>query len=91
MTTLFLSPHYFWPVYAADDPLAGKDCSLPFEPATPLSRSQSLEGLFEQTHCALRALNLTLYFASGTSEIQENRQVLRARRRGPISPSKKQL
>ena len=49
-------------------PSAGGNCSLLCLPATPLSWSQTLEGVFEQY--SSRALNLALCIASGTSEIQ---------------------
>ena len=40
------------------DPLSGKHFSLPFLPATPLSPSRTLEGLFELTRRPSRALDL---------------------------------
>ena len=44
-----------------------------FLPATHLSWSQTLEGLFELTGCPLSALNLAPGVASGTTEIQVTR------------------
>ena len=36
----------------------GENCSRVFLPASPLSQSQTLEGLFELTQRPLRALNV---------------------------------
>ena len=40
-----------------NDPWSGKHYSLPFLPATPLSPSPILEGVFELTQCPSRALD----------------------------------
>ena len=60
-------------------------CSIPFLPATPLSPSWTLEGLFELTWRPSRAL--TSCIASGTTEIQGHREVCHARPGGPRTPS----
>ena len=45
-----------------NDPLSGKDISLPFLPEKPLSPFQTIEGLFELTRHPLRALKSTRCF-----------------------------
>ena len=55
---LFVKYHWFaWPSRQINDPLSGKQYSLPFLPATPSSPSQTLEGLFELTRRPSRALD----------------------------------
>ena len=68
-------------------PLWGKRYSLPFFPATPWSQSQTLEGLFELTQRPFSGPRLASSVASGTTEKQGHRQVCRARRGGPRTPS----
>ena len=58
-----------------NDPSSGKNFSLPFLPATLLSPSRTIEGLFELTWCSSRALKLASCVASGISEIQGHHQV----------------
>ena len=68
----------------------GKYFSLPLLPATPSSPSWTLEGLFKLTRRPSRALDspsALLPTYKDTDEIQGHRQVCRARRGGPITPS----
>ena len=57
-----------------NDHISGKHLSLTFLPATPLSWSWTLEGIFELMQRSSRALNLTVCVASGTKEKHENYQ-----------------
>ena len=50
--------------------------------------SWTLEGLYGLTLCPLRALHFASCIGSGTSEIEEYRQVCRASRAGPRTPSR---
>ena len=63
----------------------GKHHSLPL--ATPLSPSQTFEGLFWGDMVLFRGPRLALCVASGTAEKQGHCQVCRARRGGPRTPS----
>ena len=66
-------------LYKINEPLPGKHFSLLFLPATPLSPSRTLEGLFELTYTApFEGTRLASCVASGTTEKQELRR--RARR-----------
>ena len=56
------SEHQVWPLtqfflFPFFDPSSGKHYSFPFLPATPLSPSRTLEGLFELTRRPSRALD----------------------------------
>ena len=62
-TNSFFSVSFLWkiidlPVGQINDPSSGKHYSLPFLPATPLSLSQTLEGLFELTRRPSRGCDL---------------------------------
>ena len=59
-----------------NDPSSENHYSLPFLPATPSSPSRTLEGLFQLTqHPPFKGLQLASCVASGTTVIQEHRQV----------------
>ena len=57
-----------------NDPSLRKRRSLSFLPATPLSQSLTLEGLFELTWHLSTALLFNTHVASGTTEKQGHRQ-----------------
>ena len=57
-----------------NDPLSGKDYSIPFLPATPLSPSWTLEGLFELTRRPSRALDSPRALLP---ELQRNKDTVR--------------
>ena len=64
-----------------NDPSSGKHYSLPFLPATPLSPSRTLEGLFEQTQRPSKALDSPRALLPDT-EIQGHSQLYGTRRGG---------
>merc|ERR1712020_299599 len=70
-----------------NDPSSGKHYSLPFLPATPLSPSRTLEGLFELTLHPSRALDLPRALLP---ELQRNKDTVRCAALGAEVPGHRQ-
>ena len=68
-------------------PQSGKHFSLPFLPATPLSLSQTLEGLFGLTRRPSRALDLPRALLP---ELQRNKDTVRCAALGVEVPGHRQ-
>ena len=76
------------PVGQINDPSSGKHYSLLFLPATPLSPSLTLEGLFELTRRPSRGLNSPRALLP---ELQRNKDTVRCASLGAEVPGDRQL